>query len=67
MAYNRNNYAKRVHYIREVYSKAKERDIPDTRILKHIFPSHGIHISYRQWMNIKGLKPSDLEVQHHLF
>lgn len=59
MAYNRKNYNKRVRYIIEVYQQAKERDIPDTRILRFVFPSHGIHISYRQWMNIKAMKPSE--------
>lgn len=67
MAYNRNNYSRRVQYIREVYSKAKERDIPDTRILKHVFPTHGIYLSYRQWMNIKGMKPSEYNSQLMLF
>lgn len=67
MAYNRTNYNKRVQYIIQVYNKAKERDIPDTRILKSVFPNHGIYISYRQWMNIKAMKPSEYNGQLMLF
>jgi len=67
MAYNRSNYSKRVQYIVEVYKQAKERDIPDTRILRVVFPKHGIYISYRQWMNIKAMKPSDYNGQLALF
>ena len=63
MAYNRKNYNKRVQYIVKVYQEAKERDVPDTRILRSIFPKHGIYISYRQWMNIKAMKPSEYNGQ----
>ena len=59
MAYNNRNYHRRVQYIVKVYQEAKERDIPDTRILQSVFPSYGIHLSYRQWMNIKSMKPSE--------
>jgi hypothetical protein len=50
-----------------IYTAAKERDIPDTRILRSEFPKHGIFISYRQWMNLKGLKPSEYKEQLSLF
>lgn len=55
MAYNRKNYLKNALYIFSVYRKIKEHDIPDTYILRHEFPKHGIFISYRTWMNIKSL------------
>ncbi|MGE0931679.1 hypothetical protein [Peijinzhouia sedimentorum] len=56
MAYNRDNYIKFAKHVREVYHSVKEEDIPDTRIVKHIFPAHNIFLSYRQWMNIKALR-----------
>lgn len=56
------NYSKRVRFILEVYEKYKEEDVPDTKIVRHIFPKYGIYISYRQWMNIKGMKPSEYRV-----
>ena len=56
MAYNKNNYYKRVRFIIEVYNKAKHSDIPDTFIVSNVFPKNGINISYRQWQNIKGMK-----------
>jgi len=59
MAYHRNNYLKSVNYMMGVYQSVKESDVPDTRIIRNIFPKHGIYISYRQWMNIKGMKPSE--------
>lgn len=52
----------------EVYNESKQLDIPDTRIVQHVFPKHHIYISYVQWMRIKGLKPSDVqETQLTLF
>lgn len=45
----------------QVYREAKERDVPDTRILRTVFPENKIYISYRQWMNIKGMKPSEYQ------
>lgn len=59
MAYHNRNYHRRVQFIVQVYREAKESDVPDTRILQHVFPKHGIYISYRQWMNIKAMKPSE--------
>lgn len=56
MPYNRDNYKKRVQRIREVYLQVKEEDVPDTRIVRSIFPKHGIFISYRQWMNMKHMR-----------
>ena len=54
--YNNRNYYKWVRYVREIYFKYKYEDVPDTRIVKHKFPIHGIFINYRQWMNIKGMR-----------
>jgi hypothetical protein len=59
MAYQRSNYLQKAAYIIGVYKAIKEVDKPDTRIIKHEFPKYGIFISYRQWMNIKGMKPSE--------
>lgn len=56
MPYVRDNYCKRAQYIREVYFKVKEDDIPDTRIVRSVFPRYNIWISYRQWMNIKNMR-----------
>lgn len=61
MAYHRRNYLKKVEHIMQVYRDAKERDVPDTRILRTVFPENKIYISYRQWMNIKGMKPSEYQ------
>ena len=55
MAYNNKNYIKRARFIISVYNEVKNPDIPDTKIVNRIFPKHGINISYRQWMNIKGM------------
>jgi hypothetical protein len=70
MAYNRNNYLKYVCRIVELYQEHKEADKPDTYILRHVFPKHGIYISYRKWMYIKSMKPSEYkqpECQIRLF
>lgn len=61
MAYHRRNYLRKVEHIMQVYREAKERDVPDTRILRTVFPENKIYISYRQWMNIKGMKPSEYQ------
>ena len=53
MAYNRDNYLKRIQSILKVYNEHKEADKPDSFILRTVFPKHGIHISYRAWMYIK--------------
>lgn len=55
MAYNNRNYFKRVRKIIDVYNSYKHEDVPDTKIVKNYFPKHDIHLSYRQWMNIKGM------------
>jgi hypothetical protein len=55
MAYNRINYYKRAKYIIAIYNEAKHDDVPDTDIVRKVFPKNNIHLSYRQWMNIKGL------------
>lgn len=62
MAYNKQNYYKRLRFIIQVYKAAKNPDIPDTKIVSKVFPKHGIDISYRQWMNIKG-QPIPKETQ----
>ncbi len=56
MAYNRNNYFKRARYIIAVYKSVKFQDVPDTYIVRVVFPKHNIFLSYRQWMNIKDAK-----------
>lgn len=63
MPYTRDNYIKKARYIREVYHSVKEEDIPDTRIVRNIFPRHHIYISYRQWMNIKNMRVNRMVVQ----
>jgi len=69
MAYNRRNYIKRAQYIISVYNQYKHADVPDTRILSNYFPKHNIFLSYRQWMNIKGMviPKEEKETQLSLF
>lgn len=55
MAYNKNNYLKTARYIIDIYKQYKYEDVPDTKIVRVYFPKHNIHLSYRQWMNIKGM------------
>ncbi|MPN33367.1 hypothetical protein SDC9_180853 [bioreactor metagenome] len=55
VAYNNRNYLKTARRIIEVYKEHKHDDVPDTFIVEKIFPKFNIHISYRQWMNIKGM------------
>lgn len=59
MAYHRGNYLRKVEYVIAVYNSLKEEDIPDTRIVANLFPKHNIFMSYRQWMNMKNMKPSE--------
>lgn len=59
MAYNRSNKQKEINHIINVYQQVKQPDIPDTFILRNIFPKHNIFISLRTWVNYKGLKPSE--------
>ena len=54
MAYNSTNYYKKAREIVAVYKLVKTPDIPDTHIVRVIFPQQKIFLSYRQWMNIKG-------------
>lgn len=61
MAYNPRNKLKKYKRIIAVYNEVKQEDIPDTYIVKNIFPKYNIFISYRNWVHIKGLKPSELE------
>jgi hypothetical protein len=68
MAYNRNNYYKKAQHIIDVYNANKHDDVPDTKIIRTIFPKHNIFISYRQWMNIKGTPiPKAVQNQLNLF
>lgn len=62
MAYNKTNYYKRARFIISIYNAVKNPDIPDTTIVSKVFPKHGINLSYRQWMNIKGA-PIPKEIQ----
>lgn len=59
MAYQRTNHLRRIAHIIAVYNSIKEPDKPDTVIIDREFPKHGIYISYRRWMQIKSMKPSD--------
>lgn len=54
MAYNNRNYIKSINYIVGIYQANKQEDIPDTFIVRRIFPKHNIFISYRTWMYIKN-------------
>jgi len=54
MAYNKRNYNRKVYYILSVYMAYKYADVSDAYIIRVCFPKHNIHISYRQWMNIKN-------------
>lgn len=68
MAYNKKNYNKRAQFIIDVYKSAKHDDVPDTKIVRTVFPKFNIFISYRQWMNIKGTPiPKQQQSQLSLF
>ncbi len=56
MAYHNRNRLKTIEYIIDVYSQVKQYDVPDSYIVRNIFPKHHIYISYRRWMNIKNMK-----------
>jgi hypothetical protein len=61
MAYNKINYNKRARIIIALYKAVKNDDVPDTEIVRRIFPQHNVFLSYRQWMNIKGTPiPSEI-------
>lgn len=61
MAYNNKGHLRRVAQVVEIYNQVKEHDVPDSKIVKHIFPKHGIFISYRTWMIWKNLPISKLK------
>ncbi|WP_107039948.1 hypothetical protein [Brumimicrobium mesophilum] len=63
MAYNPKNKLKAFRRILQIYSEVKQEDIPDTFIVQKVFPKHHIYISYRTWMTIKGMKPSELQYE----
>ncbi|SUJ26431.1 Uncharacterised protein [Sphingobacterium spiritivorum] len=67
MAYNRNNHLKKVASIIDLYNQVKEPDIPDTYILRVVFPKYNIFISRRTWVGYKGMKPSEYKAQLSLF
>ena len=56
MAYNGSNHQKNVEMIIRLYLRVKEHDVPDTYIVKHILPKHGVCISYRTLMYYKRRK-----------
>lgn len=58
MAYNRANHQKNVEMIIRLYLRVKEHDVPDTHIVRYIFPKHGVFISYRTLMYYKRSKLS---------
>jgi hypothetical protein len=55
------NKKKQYRRILDVYKEHKQSDVPDTFIVRVIFPRHHIYISYVQWMRIKGRKPSEIQ------
>ena len=63
MAYNPRNKLREFRRIIAIYNQVKQDDIPDTRIVSQIFPKHGIFISYRKWVYIKGMKPSEMQYE----
>lgn len=56
-----NNIKRKYNYIIDIYKEYKQEDIPDTFIVFNVFPKHGVFISYRQWVRIKGMKPSQYQ------
>lgn len=54
MAYNGLNKEKQNKHILDVYNSVKHHDVPDTFIVRNIFPKHNIFISYRTWIGIKN-------------
>ena len=65
MAYNKKNYYKKCLRIIEIYKAHKYEDVPDTYIVARVFPKFHIIISYRQWMNIKGIViPKEIKDSH---
>lgn len=53
------NIKRKYEYIIEIYNNHKQEDVPDTFIVANVFPKNGIFLSYRQWVRIKGMKPSE--------
>jgi hypothetical protein len=58
MAYNKGNYMRHLRHIVATYHRLKNEDIPDTYVVRVLFPKENIFISYRTWMNIKNMKVS---------
>ena len=70
LAYNSRNHQKNVEMIIRLYLLVKEHDVPDTKIIRHIFPKHGVFISYRTLMYYKRIKlrtAVDNKIQLNLF
>lgn len=67
MAYNKRNHLKSTEHIKKIYLEVKEYDVPDSHIVRVIFPKHNIFISYRKWMNIKNAKLQQPSPQLKLF
>lgn len=67
MAYHNRNRLKYIEHILSVYNSVKHYDVPDSHIVRHIFPKHNIYISYRNWMSIKNMKMREPEKQMELF
>ena len=66
MAYNQRNKLKQYQRIIDIYNEIKQPDIPDTQIISKELPKHNVFISYRTWMSIKGMKPSELDYDGQL-
>lgn len=56
MAYNKGNYMRSIRHIVATYHRLKNPDLPDTYVVRVLFPKENIYISYRTWMNIKNMK-----------
>lgn len=59
MSFSKEFHKQRIARVMEVYNTVKETDIPDTYIIRCIFPKHGIFISRRTFINYKAMKPSE--------
>lgn len=54
MAYNNRNKERHNAHVMAVYNAVKHYDVPDTYIVRCIFPKHNIYISYRTFQSIKN-------------
>lgn len=70
MAYTTGNREKYLQHVFEVYDSVKHYDVPDTFIVRNIFPKHNIYMSYVTWMLMKAKrdkKPEGNSAQLCLF